>query len=387
MSALNERYKAGFPGCVYAGRKSLVEVQNIIEENHAERVVLLIDKAVTGLSGVQEMLRGMGGRLAGVVDDVPPEPTSHCIRRIYDKVLEYRGDLMIAVGGGSVMDMTKVVASAVTNREYAEDGFMKPELIHRRPVPTVMAPTTAGTGAEATPNAVFLIPEQELKVGVVSNSFIASYIILDPELTAGLPPRLTASTGLDALCHAVESYISDLANPVSRVFSLRAAELIAGSIEEAYRDGTDMEAREHMLLGSFFAGLCLASSSTVAVHAMSYPLGGKYHIPHGISNAILLPWVLLANLPDCRREYGELAQVMLPQEILQTRQDLPEALTEYVFELCRRLGIPRKLTEFGVKREDLDYLTENAMQVKRLLSRNPRKLTAAEIREIYERLL
>lgn len=387
MDILENEYKAGFPGFVYAGKGSLQRIEEILQENHAERVVVLIDRAVVMLPEVQQMFVILGEKLAGVVDDIPAEPECHSIRGVCDKVLELGGQLMIAIGGGSVMDMTKVVANAVTNKAYADAGFMNPELIAHRPVPTVMVPTTAGTGAEATPNAVFLVPEEELKVGVVSNTFVASYVILDPVLTAGLPPQLTASTGIDALCHGLESYLSVLANPISRIFSLRAVKLIGSGIEKAYADGTDLDAREDMLVGSFFAGLCLFSSSTVAVHALSYPLGGKYHIPHGVANAILLPWVLKANLSECGDAYCELAEAMLPQEKLEEMDSVPDGFVAYIFELCRNLGIPQKLTEFGLKAEDIDELADRAMEVKRLLSKNPKVLSRDEIRAVYAALL
>lgn len=387
MKTKLQEYKAGFPGIVYAGTGSLQKIEGIIQENQSERVVVMIDKAVSGHDEVKEMFQKLDGRLAGVVDDVPSEPSSHSIRRIYDKVMAFRGDIIVAIGGGSVMDMAKVAACAIRNEEYVDAGFMDTKYITNRPVPTIMVPTTAGTGAEATPNAIFLVPEKELKVGVISNFFVASYVILDPLLTVGLPPALTASTGIDALCHAVETYISTLSNPISQAFSLRAAELIGASIETAYHDGGNIQARENMLLGSFFAGLCLSSSSTVAVHALSYPLGGKYHIPHGVANAILLPWVLKANLSVCREAYERLAEIMVPDNLLKEMEDIPEGFVEYIFSLCKKLGIPRKLTEYGICREDIDYLTDNAMEVKRLICRNPKALTREEIRSIYRALL
>lgn len=380
-------YKAGFPGSVYAGKDSLQKIEDIIQEHCTERVVVLIDQAVETMPEIRQMCTALGDKLAGVVDDIPAEPACHSIKGICDRVLALDGEMIIAIGGGSVMDMAKVVASAVTNKAYAEAGFMTPELITEKPVPTVMVPTTAGTGAEATPNAVFLVPKQELKVGVVSNTFVASYVILDPVMTSGMPPQLTASTGIDALCHGIESYLSVLANPISKAFSLKAVALIGSGIEKAYHDGTDLEAREKMLLGSFFAGLCLSSSSTVAVHALSYPLGGKYHIPHGVANAILLPWVLRANLSHCREAYCELAEAMLPQKQLEAMESVPEGFVTYIFELCRNLGIPGDLTRFGLKKGDINDLADRAMEVDRLLSKNPKKLSREEIRAVYEALL
>ena len=283
------------------------------------------------------------------------------------------------------MDMAKVVAAAIPNGDYAESGFWDPSRIRRRALPTVMVPTTAGTGAEATPNAIFLVPEQELKVGLVSPQFVASYCVLDPALTMGLPRRLTAATGMDALCHAVESYLSKKANPFSRILSGHASALVAANLERAYLDGADREARENMLLASFLAGMCLSTSSTVAVHALSYPLGGKYHIPHGIGNAILLPGVLRVNLPDCREAYGQLADQMLPG-MGWSRQEKAERFVDYMEQLCRRLEIPDSLAGYGIGEKDVEDLADQAMEVRRLLDQNPRQLTRQEIAGVYREL-
>lgn len=387
MEIINNAYKVGFPGILFAGAGSLYRIEEVLKDIRPDSIVVLIDKAVLPLPAVTALFSLLGERLKGVIDTVPPEPKRDDIREIYETARKLAPQLMIAVGGGSVMDMTKVVAAAVRNEAFAEDGFGNTELIKHKGIPTVMIPTTAGTGAEATPNAIFLVPEQELKVGVVSNTFVATYVILEPGLTVGLPGALTAATGIDALCHAVESYLSKLANPVSREFSLKAAGLIGRNIERAYTDGTDIIARENMLLGSFFAGMCLFSSTTVAVHALSYPLGGKYHIPHGMANAILLPGVLKANLSVCGKEYKELAKVIMPKEELKGMENVAEGFTEYIAGLCERLGIPKKLTGFGVRQEDIEYLAGNAMDVKRLLSQNPKELTKEEICGIYRELL
>lgn len=380
-------YSAGFPGKVYTGLGSFGQVLEIVEKNGCQRVLILTDRVVAVLPAVQRLTEALKDRLKAVITEIPPEPPIGSVQAVYEQVKEQDADLLIAVGGGSVMDMTKIVAAAAANRGFADSGFTDTGKIKNKGILTVMAPTTAGTGAEATPNAIFLFPEQDLKVGICDDAFVASYVILDPELTKSLPKKLTASTGIDALCHAVESYLSTMANPISRTFSLRAAGLISENIEKACENGEDMEARENMLLGSFFAGMCLFSSTTVAVHALSYPLGGKYHIPHGVSNAILLPLVMEANLPVCAREYGELAKVMLPNCGEIAEEDRPKALVDYLYNLCERLEIPKTLSPFGIRREDLDTLTDNAFEVKRLLGKNPKKLTREEIYGIYERLL
>lgn len=380
-------YSAGFPGIVMAGRRSLKNIPKIMEEKEFKKAVVLMDSKIMNQPGIQELLKKLDNRIGAVIKDIPSEPSINDVGDIYKKFISPEPDLLIAIGGGSVMDMTKMISAALRNPEFPASGFTDTTKITEKGIPTVMVPTTAGTGAEATPNAIFLFPEQNLKVGIISNAFVASYVILDPEVTVSLPKALTASTGIDALCHAVESYLSKLANPLSRTFSVRAAELISKNIVKAYEDGNDLKARENMLLGSFFAGVCLFSSSTVAVHALSYPLGGKYHIPHGISNAILLPHIMEANLSVCRKEYTELAKVMLPDASAISENDFPEAFTKYIFTLCRQLQIPEKLTRFGIKEDALSDLAESALQVKRLLEQNPKHLTKEEIRGIYAKLL
>ena len=386
MEIAKAGYQAVFPGMLYAGSGSLGEIPGILERESATRAVLLLDDALQEAPQIKKLQEDLGPSLAGTLTGLPIEPTRGSIRKVYDAVREKEGDLLIAVGGGSIMDMAKVVAAAVPNGDFAESGFWDPSRIRQKALPTVMVPSTAGTGAEATPNAIFLVPEQELKVGLVSPRFVASYCVLDAALTMGLPRRLTASTGLDALCHAVESYLSKKANPFSRMLSGHAAALIAANLERAYQDGADREARENMLFASFLAGMCLSSSSTVAVHALSYPLGGKNHIPHGIGNAILLPGVLQVNLPDCAEAYGQLADLMLPGSRWPLGEKA-ERFVEYITQLCRRLDIPDSLAGYGIGEGDVEELASQAMEVRRLLDQNPRALSREEIAGVYRNLV
>ncbi len=379
-------YKIGFPQKVYSGLGAAAELPHILQEKGIQSVLVMTDPGVYRQEAVQKILAGLSDLQVTCIHDIPPEPSVYDIKRVYDEAVRAGAQAVVAVGGGSVMDMTKMIAACLTNPGYVEN-VQETSMIRNTSALTVMIPTTAGTGAEATPNAIFLFPEQNLKVGVVSDSFVASCVILDGEMTRSLPKSLTASTGIDALCHAVESYISILANPLSKTFSRAAVQKICANLERAWKDGSDMEARQNMLEAAFLAGVCLTSSSTVAVHALSYPLGGKYHIPHGISNAILLAPVMRLNLPDCRKAFAELAPLMLPDAASIPEAEWPEAVVDYMQQLCKRLEIADSLKPFGVNPEDLDYLTENAMEVKRLLLKNPRALTKEEIRGVYEGLL
>ncbi len=380
-------YQIKFPKKVYSGKDSLSQIKEIIEGRRPENIFVLSDPGVAQ-NGLLDDLLGILAEISASYKtdfEAPKEPSVYDVEAYAKKLEEHRIDMIIAVGGGSVIDMAKILSVAVTNPDLVKD-LRAPGAIRNPSIPMVAIPTTSGTGAEATANAIFLYPEEDLKVGIISEFMIPDYVILDVRMTMGLPPALTASTGVDALCHALEAYISTLSNPFCRMFAKEALRLICSSIEKAFLDGKDLKARENMQLGAFYAGLCLTTSSTVAVHALSYPLGGKYHIAHGVSNAMLLPYVMEVNEEVCRKEFTELAPYMLGDISHFKREELPQAVVRYLFELIERLQIP-SLNSFGVSPADIPYLTDNAIKVERLLLKNPKELSREEIQGIYERLL
>lgn len=385
---MNQQYNVKFPKKVFSGQGSIGEIKGILSATGAKSVCLMTDKGVAGCGLAKlplSVLEECGVNIT-VVDDVAREPSVYDVKATYERLQSDAVELIVAIGGGSVIDMAKIMSVAMTNEKLIEDLRAEGAIVNPS-LPMVAIPTTSGTGAEATANAIFLYPEEDLKVGIVNEYMIPDYVILDVSVTCGLPPALTASTGVDALCHAVESYISIISNPFCEMFSLKAVELICRSIEKAYKNGNDMAAREDMQLGSFYAGLCLTTSSTVAVHALSYPLGGKYHIPHGVSNAILLPYVMEANLECCREQFTVLAPYMIPDVEKSPKEEWPQMVVDYLYDLMKRLDIPDSLIGFGVQPEDLDYLTDNAVKVERLLLKNPKKLSKEEIKNIYAKLL
>lgn len=381
-------YSIGFPKKVFSGDDSLAYLKDIVLHTDADAVCLLTDEGVyaTGLAQTPLSYIEETGKKALLIHDLPREPSAYAVEAYYNQLKEAKTDLIVAVGGGSVIDMAKILSVALTNEHLVED-LRRPGAIKNPSVPLVAVPTTSGTGSEATANAIFLYPEEDLKVGIISEHMIPDYVILDVSMTCGLPKGLTASTGVDALCHAMESYISIISNPFAKMLSLEAIRLICGSIEKAYADGSDRQAREDMQLGAFYAGLCLTTSSTVAVHALSYPLGGKYHIPHGVSNAILLPYVMKENMDCCREAYTVFAPLMLSNADEIPKEQWPEAVVDYLFTLMKNLGIPDSLEQFGVTAQDLDYLTDNAVKVERLLLKNPKSLSKEDIKGIYQQLL
>lgn len=380
-------YQIKFPKKVYSGENSLEQIKEIIADKLPENIFILSDQGVYQnhlLDGLLTILNSVSVKYTEDYD-APREPSVYDVTDYVHKLKEINADMIIAVGGGSVIDMAKILSVAVTNPDLVKD-LRAPGAIKNQSIPMVAIPTTSGTGAEATANAIFLYPEEDLKVGIISEYMIPDYVILDVNMTMGLPPTLTASTGVDALCHALEAYISTLSNPFCKMLAKESLTLICSSITEAFHNGKDAAAREKMQLGSFYAGLCLTTSSTVAVHALSYPLGGKYHIPHGVSNAMLLPYVMEVNAKECSEEFAELAPCMLGDVSSYSKDELPAAVVKYLFDLVAELEIP-SLTSFGVEASDIPYLTDNAIKVERLLLKNPKKLTREDIEGIYHRLI
>jgi len=372
---------------VVAGPGSIGAIGEIAAEHGAKAALILTDRGVSGAGLIdrpKEILETAGVRVE-VLRDTPPEPEAGHVEAILEAARSTGCGLIVGIGGGSVMDVAKLVSVMLKN-DVSLRRLLAGERIPRDGVPTLMVPTTAGTGSEVTPNAIVLVPEDGLKVGVVDGRLVPSGVILDPEMTAGLPPAITAATGMDALTHAVECYTSRKANPLGDTFALRSIALVSGAIRRAYRDGGDMDARHDMLLGAMFGGLCIATSSTTAVHALAYPLGGKYRVPHGLSNAILLPHVMRFNLDAAQRRFRDIAVAMgLPVSGLSDRQ-AAERMVENLESLNVDLEIRCDLRERGLSEEDLDSLAEAASKVTRLLDNNPKPMTRSDMREIYRKL-
>lgn len=284
------------------------------------------------------------------------------------------------------MDTAKL-ASVTAEGWYGIQQLLEEPLLGQKRVDTVMIPTTAGTGAEATPNAIVAVPEQEVKVGIVNPDMIADYVILDGEMIRDLPKKIGAATGIDALAHAVECYTSNKANPFSNLFALEALKLIFANLEKACMNPEAVEEKTNMLRAAFYAGIAITSSGTTAVHALSYPLGGKYHIAHGVANAILLLPVMRFNKPACLREFGEIYDALGEDKTAKTLEEKGDWVLNRMAQMIRNLEIPTTLTEWGVGMEDLEELTKSGLEVKRLLNNNKREITYEDARRLYLQIM
>ncbi|RAS75532.1 iron-containing alcohol dehydrogenase [Priestia endophytica] len=372
-------------GTLITGTGSIAEVGEQAKKLEATKAIIVTDKIIreTGLlSKVTEPLSAAGLE-ADIIDDVVPEPPFENLEQLAAQIEGKGYDLLIGVGGGSALDITKVLSIMLTNKEDVRE-FVGIEKVKNPGVPMILVPTTAGTGSEVTYNAIFTDTRDKVKKGIVSPYLLPSVAIVDAELTLSVPPAVTAATGMDALVHAVESYTAIRAGELTDGIALQAIKLISRSIRKAVYNGKDLKARENMAMGSLLAGISLGNAGVGAVHALAYPLGGKFKVPHGVANSLLLPFVMKYNAVADLKKFAEVAEALGENiEGLSLREAADRAVAALA-QLSRDVGIPSSLKEVGVTASDIPALAEEASKVDRLLNNNPRWLTMKEIQKIYE---
>ena len=331
-----------------------------------------------------------------VFQDIVAEPTVNDFKRILEVARQFQADSVAGIGGGSVLDVTKLVAAFIDSDQQVEDCFGT-GFIRRKGLWFACLPTTAGTGSEVSPNAILLDERDHLKKGIVSPFLIADVAYVDPKLTWTVPAKVTADTGMDALTHCIEAYTNKFAHPSVDIYALQGIRLIAANLERAVTLARDnkpadlsdnpayVEAREALAFGSLYGGLCLGPVNTAAVHALSYPLGGEFHIPHGLSNAILLPSVMKFNMPANIKRHAEVA-IALGCEPGKNDEETAQRGVDFIYRLAAAVGIPDKLTALGIPQTAVDGMAKAAMQVQRLLKNNPREVTEQDARDIYNSL-
>lgn len=356
-----------------------------IKSYGAQRCLVVADPALVlngTVSKVRENFDGCGVR-AEFYSGVEPEPYLDNADKAAELGKDIQAQLVVGLGGGSAMDTAKAAAILITNGGKAQD-YVGLNLVPAPGTPTIMVPSTAGTGAEVTFTAVFTNRETKAKGGINSLHLYPNQAILDPEITLGLPPDVTAYTGIDALTHAIESFTSKSSHVFTEALSLTAIRLISANLRRAVFHGDDIQARENMLLGSVLGGLGLALSGVGAAHALAYPLGGLYRIPHGLANAMLICHVMAFNLPAAEKAMAMIAKSMgEPVECMPSR-NAAQAAVDAVKRLCEDIGIPSRLSDIGVPRNDIPTLVEAALKVSRPVENNPRFLGVKEATMIYE---
>ncbi len=319
-----------------------------------------------------------------VYADVVADPPESVVIDAVKAAQEFGCDGVIGFGGGSSMDVAKLLAVLIKGEQVLQDIYGVDQIRGGR-LPLIQVPTTAGTGSEATMVSIITTGETT-KAGVVSRSLLADKIILDASLTLGLPAAVTAATGIDAMVHAIEAFTSArLKNPLSDMLAREALRLMAENIETVVKQGDNVEARSAMLLGAMYAGQAFANAPVAAVHALAYPLGGNYHIPHGLSNSLVLPHVLRFNAPQAAVLYAQLAPLILPgSQLPDDALAVSEMLAEHFLALAADLGLPTRLRDMAIAEQDLPMLAEEAMLQQRLLINNPRDVSYEDALAIYQ---
>ena len=319
-------------------------------------------------------------------DAVEPEPNIETVRKLVDLATKENINSVIGLGGGSPMDVAKIVALLIPCPQPIESLYGVGNAKGVR-LPLILIPTTAGTGSEATPVAVVTGDDGE-KSPIVGPQFICDSVILDAELTLGLPPKITAATGVDAMVHAIEAYTSSVRkNTISDKLAINSLQLLHKSIKISVMQGDDLEARSNMLLGAMMAGLAFANSSVGAVHALAYPLGTNFHLSHGESNAMVLTSVMRFNLSHATSLYADLSRSIIPEAIHSTDLDASELLINELSELIVEVGLKDRLSEFGISKNDLIQLTDGALNQARLLSYNIKEMSRDDIYNVFNAVL
>ena len=361
------------------------EISKILGSN----ILFITDKDLMSLKLTEPTLNQLKkfSSKVEIFDDVEADPSLKTLLKSIETGKKMNATGVIGFGGGSSMDVAKLTSLILGSNENIEEAWGVSNAKGPR-LPLVLVPTTAGTGSEVTPISIITVGEEEKK-GVSSPIILPDVAILDPDLTLGLPAHTTAATGIDAMVHAIEGYASANKNnnPISKMLSVEALKLLGGSIEKAVFDGSNLEARGNMLIGAMLAGKSFANSPVAAVHALAYPIGGTFHVSHGLSNSLVLPYVLRFNSADNKatKDYAELAPFVFPD--INTNQGSQAVCSEFIDRmesLSKKLGLPQKLREVNIPKEACEKMAKDAMKQTRLLVNNPREVTEKDALNIYE---
>jgi alcohol dehydrogenase class IV len=375
------------PGIRYGSGQAKDSCKEIFDKL-GSRILFITDKGLMSLgltkSTIDE-LKKMSE--VEVFKDVEADPSKATLVKAIEIGKKFKATGVIGFGGGSSMDVAKLSALILGSNEDLEKAWGVANAKGPR-LPLVLVPTTAGTGSEVTPISIITVGEEEKK-GVSSQIILPDLAILDPDLTLGLPAATTAATGIDAMVHAIEGYSSSNKNNnvISKMLAVEALKLLGGSIEKAVEDGSNVEARGNMLVGAMLAGKAFANSPVAAVHALAYPIGGTFHISHGLSNSLVLPYVLRFNSVDAKaaNNYAELAPYVFPKlDISKGNQAVSAEFIDKLEDLSKRLGLPQKLREVNIPKEACEKMAKDAMKQTRLLVNNPRELTEVDALNIYQ---
>lgn len=369
------------PNCVVFGEGSMQRfVNDFVAKGFKRMFLVTITELQSALIPFLEELKSQGIEIA-IDESIVDEPTFDDFNTTLEKAKTFNADSIVGIGGGSVLDVAKLVAAQLKNSQSLDEikgiGNLK-----ERTTYVACIPTTSGTGSEVSPNAIFVNKQGE-KVGVISPFLVPDAAYIDPVLTVSLPKNVTAATGIDALTHCLEAYTNKFAHPFVDLYALEGIRIIAKYLKRACDDGNDLEARKQVALGSMYGGMCLGPVNTAAVHALSYPLGVEFHIPHGLSNALLLPYVMEFNIEADADKYERIATVLGAEKKSNSKETALEGV-KILKQLIIDCGLPISLSQAGVKEESIAQLAEGAIKVQRLLKNNIREIAVDDAIAIYK---
>lgn len=369
-----------WPSIIEFGVGRINKIKDYLKD--VKRIFILSDLPIKEkIEILSSELKNMG-LIVEVSYDIVPEPPIEVLEKLLYPVKEFSPDAIIGIGGGSTMDLAKLVSVLFSGEQKVDDiiGIGK---VKNRKVKLLTVSTTSGTGSEVTPIAVLTDVKNKLKKGVVSKYLIPDVSIVDPELTISLPPMITASTGMDAMTHCIEAYTNRHSHPIIDNIAIEGIRLIAKNLERAVKSGENIKARSAMALGSLYGGLCLGPVNTAAVHAMAYPLGGEFKISHGVANSVLLPYIMNFNLPKCIEKYSNIAEAIGINRQTSKEKMAKEAILKIKL-LSDKCGIPIGLKELNIPESSISSMAESAMKVKRLMENNPRSIDINEAKAIFQ---
>jgi len=374
------------PQKIVLGQDAVKEVGDEVKSLNGSKAIIVTDPGIVSAGYVKLVEDALHAAKieVGSFDRVEPEPPARIVGECVKMIREGKYDVVIGLGGGSSLDIAKGAAIMANNPGTIAD-YAGIDKVPRAGLPKILIPTTAGTGSETSRSLIVTDERDNTKKSIASSFGIADVAILDPLLTLSMPPQVTANTGMDALVHAIESYVSATTTPFAEILAIEAISLIAHNLPLAYSKGSNVIARYNMLLAASIAGLAFASSRLGIVHGLAYVIDTEYHLPHGRANAIMLPHVMNFNKTGNLRKFAKIAEAMGENVEGLSMYKAAEKSVEAVENLLNALQIPFKLSQYGISRDDLPKLVEGGMKQARLFIPNPRDVTPEDLKSIYER--
>ncbi len=382
---ISRKFTVTQPTQIRFGVGAVNDLAQVVADLGGKKVLLVVDPNLKGVGLLDSIIKPLDshGVQYEIFDHVDPEPGLLLADEGTALAAKTGCDCVIGAGGGSAMDVAKAVSILLTNGGKAED-YLGLGKIKKPGVPKIMVPTTAGTGAEVTFTAVFINEKTRSKGGMNGDPLYPDVAVLDPALTVTLPQHVTAAPGIDAFTHALEAFVSTQSHVISDMYALEAISLISGNLAMAYANGANIKARTAMLMGSLLGGKALATAGVGLVHAMAYPLGGMFNIPHGLANAVLLPFVVDYNIIGNPEKFARIASVMGYDVDDLPLREAGQVAVEAVYDLNGDVEIPRNLDELGIPVEKIPEMAQIALTVTRPVENNPRKPTLEDVIRVYE---